>query len=104
MVLRDGRELMLADRGDNNDEGDELASKITGNYASRHLVGNSANETVTGNGCVSELGGDTGADSMVGGVGDEIYDVDDSGDKIAETSATGGRDWVNGGVSIALRR
>jgi Ca2+-binding RTX toxin-like protein len=38
------------------------------------------------------------ADQMLGGSGDDVYLVDDSGDVVTESSATGGKDLVRASV------
>jgi len=82
--------------------GNDLANKITGNSGDNFLSGNGGNDTLTGNDGADHLIGGSGADSMVGGTGNDTYDVDDSGDKVSETSATGGTDTVNSEITYTL--
>ena len=82
--------------------GNDLANKITGNAGDNFLSGNNGNDTLTGNDGADQLIGGGGADSMVGGTGNDAYDVDDSGDKVSETSATGGTDTVNSEITYTL--
>jgi Ca2+-binding RTX toxin-like protein len=39
---------------------------------------------------------------MTGGTGNDIYEVDESGDKVSETSATGGTDRVDSSITYTL--
>ena len=48
------------------------------------------------------LDGGAGADQMFGGLGDDIYLVDNLGDKAIETNAVGGTDEVRSSVSFVL--
>lgn len=73
--------------------GNELANRISGNSASNLLKGLAGDDL---------LDGGTGADTMEGGAGSDTYFVDNSSDKVVETSATGGTDKVNSSVSFAL--
>jgi Ca2+-binding RTX toxin-like protein len=65
-------------------------------------TGNSLANILTGNAGSNALNGGTGADRMVGGSGNDIYYVDNGGDVVSETSATGGTDTVNSSISHTL--
>ncbi|QBE62345.1 calcium-binding protein [Pseudoduganella lutea] len=53
--------------------------------------GNGLNNTLTGNAGDNFLNGLEGADTMIGGAGDDTYQVDNAGDKVVDTA---GYDWV----------
>lgn len=63
-------------------------------------TGNALNNTLVGNGANNVLNGKTGADIMLGGAGNDTYYVDNTGDKVFETTTTtsgidaGGADTV----------
>lgn len=57
--------------------GNNLDNMLTGNTAANSLVGGSGNDT---------LNGGTGADTMDGGDGDDLYYIDNVGDKISDSN------------------
>lgn len=61
----------------------------TGNTLDNYLTGNSAVNTLTGNAGNDTLNGGAGADSLVGGAGDDTYIVDNTSDKVTESSGAG---------------
>jgi Ca2+-binding RTX toxin-like protein len=65
-------------------------------------TGNALNNIITGNGAANRLDGGAGADTMTGGLGDDTYVVDALGDKVVESSAAGGIDTVESGISFTL--
>jgi Ca2+-binding RTX toxin-like protein len=69
----------------------------TGNDLANVLKGNAGN---------NRLDGKTGADSMLGGAGNDTYVVDNLGDTVSETNAdgsdSGGTDTVNSSVTFVL--
>src|SRR5262249_29349332 len=74
--------LTLTGTGLLDGEGNDLANKIIASNVRAGLDGGTGNDTLTGSEFGDNLDGGAGADSMVGGAGDDVYDVDDSGDKI----------------------
>ena len=73
----------------------------TGNALANTLVGNGAANTLTGLDGNDTLDGKAGADTLVGGLGNDIYIVDNVGDKVVE-SAGEGIDVVRASISLAL--
>ncbi len=64
--------------------------------------GNSLDNTIVGNNGNNILNGGLGADSMNGAGGNDIYYVDNAGDRAIEALASGGYDRVNSTVSFLL--
>jgi Ca2+-binding RTX toxin-like protein len=94
--------LTLIGTGDTAGQGNALANKVTGNVGDNVIFGFAGNDTLTGNDGGDVLDGGTGVDSMIGGTGNDLYFVDDIGDKVSETSATGGSDSVFSSIAYVL--
>ena len=52
-------------------------------------IGNAVANTMIGNDMPNVLDGQVGADTLMGGMGDDVYFVDDVGDKVMENSSAG---------------
>jgi hypothetical protein len=63
--------------------------------------GNTQNNTITGNDANNILDGVAGADTMLGGLGDDTYVVDNVGDQITELTSAG-TDKVESSITYAL--
>lgn len=67
-------------------------------------TGNALANHITGNAAANRIDGRTGADTMSGGGGNDSYAVDQAGDRVIETSASGGIDSVRSTISYTLGR
>lgn len=67
-----------------------------------HGTGNAQNNTIIGNSSDNILDGVTGADTMLGGAGDDTYYVDDAGDVLVESADEGSGDTVQASISYTL--
>src|SRR5882724_2118236 len=65
------------------------------------LTGNSGANTLSGGGGNDTLDGKTGADSLAGGKGDDVYFLDNAGDKLAEVSGEG-IDEIQSTITLSL--
>jgi Ca2+-binding RTX toxin-like protein len=84
-----------------NGTGNTLANVIDGNAAANVLNGLDGNDTLNGYGGNDTLYGWGDADSMTGGVGNDLYYVDNIGDKVIEVAGQG-TDSVNAQISYTL--
>jgi Ca2+-binding RTX toxin-like protein len=64
-------------------------------------TGNTLRNTLTGNAQANVLDGGSAADTMAGGAGNDVYVVDNAGDRIRE-AAGAGKDTVQSSVSFSL--
>ena len=62
---------------------------LTGNNDGDALNGGSLNDTIVGGTGSDSIDGGAGADSMAGGAGDDLYFVDNLGDKVVENPSAG---------------
>ena len=69
--------------------------------SSSSATGNSLKNILTGNSGANRIDGMEGADTMQGGLGDDVYVVDNIGDRITE-AANGGYDSVEASLSFSL--
>lgn len=74
---------------------------IAYNTTIENAVGSAFNDTLTGNAAANVLYGWTGADTMTGGAGDDIYVVDNAGDVLTELPDEG-IDSVHSSISYVL--
>ena len=67
-----------------------------------NVVGTAFADVINGNSGGNVLDGGAGADRMSGGAGDDTYIVDNTGDRVTETSSTGGDDTVQSSITFTL--
>ncbi|MBN6870970.1 calcium-binding protein, partial [Pseudomonas granadensis] len=68
-----------------------------------NMVGNDLNNVLTGNSAANVINGLEGADTMIGGTGNDYYFVDNVGDLVVETSTLASEiDTVRSTISYAL--
>jgi Ca2+-binding RTX toxin-like protein len=77
------------------------AISLTGNGLNNTIIGNGANNALNGGGGDDVLSGGGGADFMDGGAGNDVYYIDDAGDRVTDGS---GVDTVYLSVSYDLAR
>jgi Ca2+-binding RTX toxin-like protein len=94
--------LTLTGEDDIDGSGNTLANKIVGNSGDNLLSGGGGNDTLTGNDGDDTLVSGQGADSMAGGAGNDLYDVDNIGDKVKESAGAGDADRVNSSITYVL--
>ena len=91
--------------------GNAFANKITGTDTSSDdpdgdgndsLDGGAGNDTLSGRSGNDTLDGGEGADSMQGGAGNDLYVVDNKGDKVVEAASEGADSIQTYGVAIDL--
>ena len=91
--------------------GNAFANKITGTNTSSDdldgdgndsLDGGAGNDTLSGLSGNDTLDGGEGADSMQGGAGNDLYVVDNKGDKVVEAASEGADSIQTHGVAIDL--
>lgn len=94
--------LAIADPQNTNGAG---LDKLTG---IENLKGSSFNDRLTGSAAANKLDGWLGADAMLGLAGNDTYVVDNTGDRVYETTTTtsgldaGGSDTVQSSISLNL--
>ncbi|MBE9609287.1 calcium-binding protein [Chitinilyticum piscinae] len=79
-----------------------VAINGTGNDLNNIISGNVAANVLTGMNGDDRLNGGASADTMVGGAGDDVYYVDNVGDKVIEAHSFDGNDLVLASVSAVL--
>jgi Ca2+-binding RTX toxin-like protein len=81
---------------------DALANRVTERtLLTLSFVGNVGNDKLTGSFLSDIFDGGAGADTMIGGLGDDVYNVENHQDKVIE-AANQGIDTVNSAVSFSL--
>jgi uncharacterized protein (DUF2141 family) len=84
-----------------NGTGNILNNRMTGNSSNNRLDGGDGNDTLIGGAGNDTLSGGIGADSMLGGTGNDLYGIDNTGDRIVEL-ANEGIDTVNSAITYTL--
>ncbi|MGW8188810.1 family 16 glycosylhydrolase [Sphingomonas hankookensis] len=90
--------------GDDLLTGGTGADVMDGRAGNDRMFGGAGNDTLTGGAGNDLLDGGTGADDMAGGDGDDIYYVDNAGDRVSEyyNNGKGGYDKVFASVDYTL--
>jgi len=91
--------------GTDNDTliGDAGLDILLGGTGNDYLDGGADNDRLDGGGGADTLNGGTGADSLTGGDGNDLYFVDNIGDRITEAAkATSGNDTVKSSIDYTL--
>jgi Ca2+-binding RTX toxin-like protein len=65
-------------------------------------TGNALANAIIGNLAANILDGGAGADTLTGGLGDDTYIVDDAGDRVVESSSSGGFDVIRASASFTM--
>ncbi|GAB6142468.1 hypothetical protein JCM14076_31980 [Methylosoma difficile] len=84
-----------------NATGTDANNVVTGNAGNNILSGAGGNDTINGGDGKDTLDGGKGADTMRGNLGDDLYIIDDAGDRAIE-AASEGFDTVQSSVSYTL--
>jgi Ca2+-binding RTX toxin-like protein len=94
----------------NEIKGTDAAETLNGTAGADHIWGYGGNDILNGNGGndiiegglgADKINGNAGADTMQGGPGNDIYFVDNAGDKVIELAGEG-TDIVNSDISFTL--
>lgn len=96
-----GSDTLYGGDGFDSLAGGDGADLLDGGNDNDALNGGAANDVLYGRAGADVLDGGAGADSMFGGAGDDQYVVEDVGDIVAESAASGA-DSVTASISYAL--
>lgn len=92
-------EMLLLSK-DNSIHGNKYKDYLAGEYGNDRIFGNGGNDFINGGEGHDIINGGTGADTMLGGSGNDTYYVDNTGDRVYETTTTSSTTDAGGTDSV----
>ena len=103
IIGAEGNDTLNGGQGNDSLLGGIGLDKLIGDAGNDVLAGNDDNDILDGGTGNDTLDGGLGADSLTGGTGNDFYFVDNSNDKVIEsTKSTGGKDTVSTNLEFSI--